>query len=535
MDAGPAGLIVDTVAVAVGPGVELSTEIIRADDESRYPTLLTRTPYGKPHSRIADDVVGMARRGWAIVIQDVRGRGESSGEFEPFVNEPGDAAATLDWIVDQPWSDGRVAMFGGSYRGATAWLAARSGHGALRAIAPYVASARQGEGWTFEGGVPTRGFLRSWALRFASTDPRRTDDERRAAAELANRAAAPADAAADDAALAVLFPTFRVWLNPDDPYWRGVDLNLGRKSAGFYVAGWYDMFCEGTLAGFRAACRASDAPQHLIVGPWSHAMAPGTVVGDLDLGPLADPARFGLDDRRDRFLRAALDGRQALDLRRIDVFQLGSGRWLRLNEWPPRCSPLTLALGPGCTLGSAASTVGNITIRHDPTDPAPAIGGRQPSFWPRPGPIALPSGRHDVVRFIGEPLDGDRDVIGVVRVKLRLRTVGDADLVARLIDIHPDGTAYTIVEHGQRLGSRPTPDVIELPVGSTAWSAASGHQIGLELAPAAWPRLAIRPDPFEVIVELDGISRLELPIAQIQDRSVETAGLNLGEAGDTRR
>jgi hypothetical protein len=120
-----------------------------------------RLPYDKQDLAsvlYSTDVLRAARSGYAVVIQDTRGRHASAGRFDPFTHEAADGAETIAWAAAQPWSNGRVGMIGGSYVGATQWLAATQGPPALRAIAPFLTAADYHEGWTYQDGAFALGF-----------------------------------------------------------------------------------------------------------------------------------------------------------------------------------------------------------------------------------------------------------------------------------------------------------------------------------------------------------------------------------------
>jgi putative CocE/NonD family hydrolase len=121
-------------------GVDLATDVFRPDDDRRHPVLLQRTPYDKgfhPFTWAAADPLRMAEAGYAVAIQDVRGRFASGGTYDDlYLHEAADGADAVGWAATQPWSDGNVGMYGISYMGACQWLAAVSGHPGLRALAP---------------------------------------------------------------------------------------------------------------------------------------------------------------------------------------------------------------------------------------------------------------------------------------------------------------------------------------------------------------------------------------------------------------
>ena len=140
-------------------GVELATDVFRPDTTERLPVLLQRSPYDRTYQPIGGfDSGAVVESGYVLVSQDCRGRFGSDGSFTPFVDEARDGADTIAWAAAQPWSNGRVGMIGGSYVGATQWLAAGTAPPALKAIVPYVTASDYHEGWTYQGGAFQLGF-----------------------------------------------------------------------------------------------------------------------------------------------------------------------------------------------------------------------------------------------------------------------------------------------------------------------------------------------------------------------------------------
>ena len=159
------------VRVRMRDGVSLVADVYRPDAEGRFPTLLQRTPYDRKGDTA--QAVDLAASGYVVVLQDTRGRYESEGEFYPFRNEASDGYDSVEWVAGQPWSDGKVGMYGGSYVGATQLLAATAKPPHLLAIFPYVTAAEYYEGWTYQGGALMDWFTSSWSSGLAVDTLRR--------------------------------------------------------------------------------------------------------------------------------------------------------------------------------------------------------------------------------------------------------------------------------------------------------------------------------------------------------------------------
>ena len=148
-------------------GTMTYVDVCRPDAAGGFPGLLMRTPYNKSETATRSstlDVIRAAQRGYAVVIQDIRGRHESSGEFYPFINEARDGHDSVEWVSGQAWCNGKVGMFGSSYNGATQWLAASATPPHLQGIAPGVTASDYHEGWTWQGGAFELGFNLSWSI-----------------------------------------------------------------------------------------------------------------------------------------------------------------------------------------------------------------------------------------------------------------------------------------------------------------------------------------------------------------------------------
>lgn len=511
-------LLVTEARILMRDGAALLADVAVPDDGELHPVLLVRTPYGRASLRAAHDPVGLARLGWAVVTQDVRGRFASEGEFAPFHQELADGADTVAWCAHQPWSDGRVAMTGASYNGATQWLAAAAGSPELKAISPVVSSLDYRDGWSYEGGAFRFAFMTSWALGFASSDPRAPAARSRRAAAKLDRWPGPTRRPADDPEVASLFPAYGHWASPEDrEYWRAIDVRRRVRQmdlAGYHVAGWYDIFCEASIDAYQAMVRGSASEysrrsQRLVIGPWTHTGVyfPGT--GYATFGSAADGIARGIPQEMVAFLRDALDRRQVPS--GVSIFILGTNRWSEFDSWPPPSKPSLLhlssaggaagsggAVGDGRLLVAAPEHAGVDRYRHDPADPVPNHGGRTLSpGLPLAGPIdqRVIESRPDVLVYTGDRLTHDLTVIGSVKAFIPFASSAErADVAVKLVDVHPDGTALNVVDSVQRTaGHTGRTRRVEVGLGSTAVTFRRGHRIRVEVSSANFPHLDCLP------------------------------------------
>ena len=402
-------IVIDTdVAVPMTDGTVLRADVYRPDTRDRLPVLLERTPYDKDDIGAITygmDVLLAARAGYAVVVQDTRGRYASAGWFEPFVNEAGDGADTVAWAADQPWSNGRVGMIGGSYVGATQWLAALGAPAALEALAPFVTAADYHEGWAYQGGAFALGFNLRWAyasLALAEVD-RRAAEGRMSAEELLAFAVEAHGSdrlydrlpLADVPELADVAPYYLDWLvHPDrDDHWRTIaprEHHHRVTAPAINIGGWYDLFLGGTLdnyTGMRATGGSARARslQRLVIGPWSHSVHGGAFVGR-DYGAFAGTDGLDLTSLQLRWFDHVLrDVDNGVDREPpVRLFVMGADVWRDEDDWPLPDTRWTdhhlHSDGRAATTGGALSTEppgdepGDV-FRYDPRDPVPTVGG----------------------------------------------------------------------------------------------------------------------------------------------------------------
>jgi len=435
------------VAVPMRDGIVTRADVYRPAGAGPCPAILLRTPYDKSwiehFSPIAPGVA--ADRGYALVIQDVRGRFASEGTFVPFRQEREDGHDSIAWLAGCEWCTGDVVMTGWSYVGATQWLAAEAGPPQLRAIAPLNSSAGYGEGWTFRNGVLERGLIGSWvAAAIGDVDRLRPDQVE--------------TALYDEALLADLLPDAAGWIArpASDPYWSEVSVDVRSVAVPvLHVGGWYDVLNAATLAGWR---RREDPRDRLIVGPWAHDNLFGHLVADRNLGAAGAGPTIGLGERLLDFFDSALAGRPSA-LPRAAVFELGAKRWLELDSWPP-AEAKTLALGlPG----------GEFEVR--PEDLPPSLGGRGilvgvPGFGWGPRDQRPLAGREDVLCLEAPPAGAGATVLaGPVAARLRVEARGGSarQWTVVLCLRAPDGRLEVLTEG---VAQAPTQAVeVEVPLG----------------------------------------------------------------------
>lgn len=460
----PAIQIDSNLAVPMRDGVVLRADLWRPAGTAPTPVLVYRTPYDRKEApSLAAKAVA---RGYAVLMQDARGRYMSDGEFEPYRHEADDGYDTIEWAARQPWSNGLVGTFGLSYPGAVQWLAATRRPPSLKAMVPAMTYSTPESFW-YSGGVWDGSWL-DWTwyniapdLRARRNEPGPTTDS--AAAAVADTAmprlrALPLAALPDFKRIA---PWYYEWMRhpPGDPWWRwaAVGDSYGGVTAGVLnLSGWFDepYGPAGAVDNFSGLVTAGAAPRTgLIIGPWVHGVGATrrTKAGDRDFGPAAGIDYDGVVlDWLDRFLRPS-DAAVAPPVR---VFVMGANRWRDLAAWPPPgVRPDTLRLAAaraGSSIGGLVrpGTRGASRLASDPANPvADPYHGTAGAHDYR----SL-TGRKDVLTFETAPLTAPVEIIGQVITELELdASVPDWDIWMQLYDVAPDGTAWNLSGFGTAL------------------------------------------------------------------------------------
>jgi putative CocE/NonD family hydrolase len=526
--------------VKMRDGIVLYADVYRPDSPGPFPVALQRTPYdkGAAGSMTNLDPMKAARNGYAVVIQDTRGRYTSEGEFYAFRDEINDGYDTVEWAAAQPWSTGKVGMYGASYVGATQWLAAVARPPHLAAIVPNVTASNYHEGWAYQGGAFELGFNVSWTLlqltlanfgalssaKSVPTEKRRDLIDAVNDMELSFRHLPTKDLPQLQGGLADYYYD---WLaHPEfDDYWKNlcIEHNHPRLNVPAYnIGGWYDIFLGGTIRNFlgmRANGGSDDARrgQKLLIGPWQHGSRGGSVVGDHYFGLAADAMAADLDGVHFRWFDYWLKGidNGVLDEPPVRVFVMGDNVWREEQEWPlARAQNTSYYLH---SQGKANSSSGDGSLSpeapgeeppdvylYNPADPVPTRGGGlccNPYFAAN-GAFDQQDieARPDVLVYSTAPLERDLEVTGPVTVTLWAATSQtDTDFTAKLVDVCEDGCARNLTDGIIRARYRDSSSnasfvepgrvyhyTIDLWATSNVFQ--RGHRIRVEISSSNFPR-----------------------------------------------
>ena len=504
-------------------GVTLRADIYRPAVDGKFPVLLTRTPYDKQNSM--NFGLKAAARGYVVIVQDVRGRYRSEGEWYTFRHESEDGYDTVEWAAGLPYSNGKVGMFGASYVGATQFLAAIARPPHLAGLCPNVTASNYHDGWTYQGGAFEQWFNESWTTGLATNTMRRRVEQSTDA--LSGIKVLPLESYPVLSATSAenVAPYFRDWLaHPNyDEYWMAISVedHYGRIEVPvFHLGAWYDIFLGGTLKNYarlktEAGTEAARRGQRLLVFVGGHAgWSEARKIGSVDFG---EKALFDLDELMLRWYDWLLKG-EANGVEKekpVKIFVMGKNEWREEDDWPlARARSTRYHLHSG---GAANGLGGDGTLSaaapgdekadryvYDPADAAPTIGG----------PLCcevLPTGigpqdqrpaeaRPDVLVYTTPAFTKDMEVTGPVSLDLYVSTSAvDTDFTGKLVDVWPDGFAQNLTEGILRLRYRNSQEKPELAnpgetyhVTVDLWATSNvflaGHKLRLEVSSSNFPR-----------------------------------------------
>lgn len=454
--------------------------VLRADawtpaGEGRWPVLLQRLPYGRSvaSAPVLPHPEQLARRGYTVVVQDVRGRGDSDGAFAPFVDDGADGADSIEWAAALDFADGQVATYGFSYQGLNQLAAAAERPPSLRAIAPMMCAPDPYDHWTYEGGCLRWPFVAAWASQLAGQEP----------------GVAPPAVDLDSLPLAeALGPEppswFVEWIthHDRDDYWtrRTADLDAIDVPV-FTVLGYFDDFAPGTQALFERVGAEG------VCGPWAH-MPWGTRLGDVELGTAATPA-VAHEALLAFFDRTLKDGPAPPSP--VVYFDNVAG-WRPAPTWPP----------PHDIVEWHATSAGNANSRHGDGGLGPAapdaalcdvvVGEPLVPYPGLLGPLSDESpaeGRRDVLCYTTAPLASPLSLVGSADVRATaVADVDTHDLVVSLTVVDDAGTSRRLATGATRVSvSQGAPHDVDVTLSPVGWTLEAGQRLRLDLSLSRFP------------------------------------------------
>jgi len=509
-------------------GVILRADVYRPKSDGKFPVLLQRTPYDKRWE--VDFGLKAAAHGYVVIVQDVRGRYASDGEWYTFTNEANDGYDTVEWAAALPYSNGQVGMFGESYVGATQMLAAVAHPPHLAGICPGFTASNYHDGWTYQGGAFEQWFSESWTSILAQ------DTLHRSVLRNTNTVLAEwqlplasyplfnfPDAGFAPTSAATLAPYFLDWLQHAtyDEYWKQVSIEEHYDDItvpALTIAAWYDIFLEGSLRNYsgikvHGGSEAARRGQHLLVVVGGHA-GEGRKIGELDFGAAA--AEDDLGEITLKWYDFLLKGVQnEFAGKRVKIFVMGTNQWREEDDWPLSRAQTTkyfLHAAKGAQSLRADGGLSLIPPRaepadeyvYDPGNPVPTVGGPlccdELHLPPGPRDQRAVEARDDVLVYSSAPFAQDTEITGPVSVELFAKsTAVDTDFTAKLVDVAADGYAQNLTEGIVRARYRDSQDKagfmnpgqiykFTIDLWATSEVFRKGHVLRLEISSSNFPR-----------------------------------------------
>jgi len=516
-------------------GVRLDADVYRptGKDWGPLPVLLMRQPYGRA---IASTVVyahprWYAAQGYIVVIQDVRGRGSSEGEFKLFATEVEDGEDSINWAAGLPGSSGKVGMYGFSYQGMTQLYAAARRPEALKVLCPAMLAYDLYSDWAYEGGAFCLQAGLAWALQLAAETARLKGDIQ-AYGELATASKnlpVGGSIPSQPELLSRLAPEsfYHDWVENsqgDEAYWQSLVPNLTDVDLPMlHIGGWFDPYLRGSLNLFhRVASESSplrmQSLQHLHVGPWGH-LPWNRRVGGLDFGPEAASPIDRLQVRWfDQFLKGI--DRGLLAEQPVQLFEMGGDRWRGFETWPSSSGQAATAvtyrlISQGLAamreddgqleqseltaeqrdLAEDAALVEDVIV-HDPWRPVPSQGGHS-AFPNGPFDRSAIDGRSDVVTYTTEPLEAEIAIAGDITLSIFCDSDAPSfDICAVLSEVHPNGQVFNFSQGYLRVAEaqqQPANQPYRIALQPTCICLRQGHALRLSLSASCFPAYAVNP------------------------------------------
>ncbi len=524
------------IMVPMRDGVRLSTDVYLPNAPGPFPVILIRTPYNNNGEDYVKDAVYFATRGYAVVVQDCRGRWDSEGEWYPFVHEAEDGYDAQEWAGTQPWSNGRVGTAGGSYVAQTQWQPAPLRNRHLKAMVPRVGYSNFYQNWVYTGGAFQLAFNLRWGAIQMHTRTNQVQYLWMPPEAHLRELFHHLPLITGDEAAGRVSQFYKDWIqHPSyDDYWRrmgNIEEQYDQIEVPAYsIGGWYDVFLQSSLNNFMGVTNKGRTPearrsQKVLIGPWIHNL------GDRGTNPITGDIHFGpnalIDLRReelrwfDYWLKGIDNG--IMQEPPVKVFVMGINRWREAHEWPLAETQYTpyyfhsqghanSLFGDGILTTNPPTEEPPDHYIYDPHNPVPTLGGstccgeevtpvtmgprdQRPAEW-----------RPDVLVYTTPVLTRDIEVTGPVTVKLyAASSAPDTDFTAKLVDVYPNGYAMNVAQGIIRARYRDSwehPTLLEpgkiyeytIDLWSTSNCFQQGHRIRVEISSSNFPQFDRNPN-----------------------------------------
>jgi len=511
------------VKVTMSDGIHLATDVYLPKSGTSFPAILVRTPYDKGSKGWFAEP--MVEKGYAVVVQDVRGQQGSEGQFIPFIHERTDGLDTLNWIAEQTWCNGKIGMWGSSYLAYCALVVAPENQPNLKAIVNI-------SGWGTTSDMTTPG----GALHLMIALPWTLSNQIRGKGSF------------HDFKWADVFAHVPVVESPkalgiESAQWEGmvqlvnsdklddiagISTQYDRISVPIYhITGWYDFVSPNTLQAYEGIDRAGKSTQKLMVAPWRHDQQwrDFTTVGDEDFGPQAKPGLDKMLAETDKWFDHWLKGidNGVTKENPVNLFVMGDNDWHEFDAWPPKKSKVqpwyfdsehgaNSDAGDGTLSVQTPAGGAHDSFVYDPMNPVPTNGGANCHFFLDNLGVKDQreiEKRDDVLVYTSAPMKHKTTIIGPLRAVIHASTEGkQTDFTAKLVEVRSDGYARIIADgikrgpddiHGASVKTMEPGKVYRFTIdmGGTAIAIKKGHQLRVEVSSSNFPKYTRNPNTGE--------------------------------------
>lgn len=506
--------------VPMRDGVRLATDVFLPSGTPRVPAVLVRLPYDKGgrYTFMSKIAPSFTDRGYAFVVQDVRGKFRSEGETLAFVHEVDDGYDTLDWVVTQPWCNGNVGMWGDSYYGYTQWAAVASEHPALKAIVPRVTTADLAG--TASGDQVAPLYLGEYLAMYWLDNAIyhwRTDYGRRPLAQVFDEAFEAIGRRAESFDRFVILSAAGEAL---ESYPGPHPFDVLRIPV-LHTGGWFDNIMPDQMRDYDTlVAQPHVAPlQYLEMNSTDHENY------HLDLVPVGPEDDHDSNDEAltrmlPRYLGSALDffdrflKGEEVEIPRVR-WHHGNEGWRSAPAWPPPGSRELRFHLAAADRAADDPGGGRLTIEpertattarwvHDPADLVPSTVVDPFAFLRECPDESKVASRSDVVTFSSDPLDRPIDLVGPVTLRLAVgSTAPSTHLFAKLVDVRPDGSAIMLTRGQQMLREPDLAKATSVSLAHVGYRVPAGHRLRLQLASSDFPLFMPHPgtddDPWRAV------------------------------------
>lgn len=493
----------------------LATDIYLPEGKGPFPVILMRTPYSK-HQRRYEQLFNA--KGYVMIVQDVRGRAKSTGRFRAWIDEELDGVETIEWIIKQKWSNGKIGLLGTSYSGYAAMQLASTNHPAIKVV---VNNSGPVDLYNviFPGGVFHNTAILPWTMAFTENNGFNFPPYKSGLSmdQLAKQM--PLNDAFTKNKYTGAFWNYLLNHQTKDGYWRTVNVSDADQFdiPILHITGWFDFISTSAIDGYLKIIegqkrRTGKNNQKLIIGPWIHddMMNGNTKVGEVDYGKdVKVGLRNFLDMSITYFDTYLKDSKSSNELPKIKFFEIGSKKWIEVNELP-KTKEIVYYLNSDRSLQRKTSSKGKDTFVFDPNNPIETLGGANihfPFFGDTNG-IRTQNQlekRKDLLVYSSETLKKSLNVFGKIKATLYVSTSAeDADFTVKINQVHSDGTITNLRDGIQRLSFSkslnyrqfPEPESInkvEVDLGYISALIPKGSKISIHISSSNYPKFSLNP------------------------------------------